>query len=250
MWLISRAPPLVDITALPMVVRRSLADKQSQVRYYYVPLKNKDVAISKGASHREYWCCCWDVYADVAAEFYEFQHTEGKEFAFVRVDDVERPPLDSAENALWKEMVHVQASLMRKALELHIWSAEIRQLKRTMKRRANLIQEHLRAVISQARRHKDTEKQTDGTILRSHACSRVQKRLSSEEYAFSNKAPRTSAKPIAKRIPRQPTYPPRQSDYDLAVASGYLTVSDVTSLMLKHGNTIENTPFQSNLPVQ
>ena len=249
MWLISRAAPGADISTLPMVVRHSLSDKQSQVRYYYIPLTKKEVDKPQ-ASHREYWTCCWDVHVDVDLEFYNFQHSECKKFSFVRVYGVERPPLDSVKDALCEEMLEINLSLVKKALQLHKWSVMDRQLKHTMKRRANRIQEYLESVISRADDFKGTEQQTDCTVLRSHIFSRGQKRLAFGKDRVYDKIPRTDAKPEVKPKPRQPTYPPRESDYDHAVASGYINIFEATEFIVNHMITGDDMLFQSNFPLQ
>ena len=242
MWLISRAAPGADISTLPMVVRHSLLDTQSQVRYYYIPLTKKEVDKPQ-ASHREYWTCCWDVHGDVDIEFYNFQHSECKKFSFVRVYGVERPPLDSIEDALCEEMLDINVSLVKKALQLHIWSVMDRQLKHTMKRRANRIKEYLEGVISRASDFKGAEQQTDCTVLRSQKFLRGQKRPASEKDRVYDKIPRTDAKPEVKPRPRQPTFPPRESDYERAVASGSISIFEAAELIVKHMITVDDMPF-------
>ena len=149
MWLISRARRNADLSSLPTVVQSSIMDKDSQVRYYYIPFTDDEVHTSQ-ASQRESWTLCWDSNVAVDRSYYAYQHSQGMKFSFVRVDDVEPPPIDSIEDASWEDMRHVHVSLLQKALDLYIWNANIRKVKGTMRRRSNRIEASLQAIIGQA----------------------------------------------------------------------------------------------------
>ena len=105
MWLIFRVRRSAPESRLPMVVWSSLVAHDSVMRRFYVPLIPLG---SNGDENRRapicvYWTLCWDSKINVDRQYYNFQHSERVDFAFVRVDHDGMLPNVSKMDASWEK---------------------------------------------------------------------------------------------------------------------------------------------------
>ena len=150
LWLIFRVRRSAPESRLPMVVWSSLVAHDSVMRRFYVPLiplgSNGDE--NRRAPTRVYWTLCWDSKINVDRQYYNFQHSERVDFAFVRVDHDGMLPNVSKMDASWDKVKdYVHELILRSALALCLWSSAVRQVSGPMRRRVDIIESYLRRFI-------------------------------------------------------------------------------------------------------
>ena len=150
-WIIYRARPGADLCYLPLVVRAAIEADDSLLGFYYILGGDPVYERCRLTGQIEYWTLCWDSNHDVDRSYYEYQHSSGGRYAFVRMDHVGPLPRASSLECSWKELRgYIDNSILETALDLHNWSVNVRQLRGIRRRRSNRIAANMQRIIERS----------------------------------------------------------------------------------------------------
>ena len=147
-WIIYRARPGADLCYLPLVVRAAIEADDSLLGFYYIRGGDPVYERCRLTGPNTYWTLCWDSNHDVDCSYYEYQHSSGGSYAFVRMDHVGPLPKASKLECSWKELRgYVDDSILETALDLHTWSSDVRELTGGRRYRSNRIATIMRRIL-------------------------------------------------------------------------------------------------------